>query len=169
MERVRKEASLLDQHERGLEIDENDLHTALLQQPQLYWQVSKQVALAKSRRDAAEQNLKVVEARTELNVRRSAREKKEDMTNPEVKSHVVMHLDVEKATTTLHALELEASQWSALERSFAQRMDALKKLVDLYLKNYWSESGLTGSQDSMKSHNAHLARRDMNAARRRSS
>src|SRR5262249_27736627 len=112
-----------------LKIDENDLHTALLEQPQLYWQVSKQVALAKSRRDAADQNLKVVEARTELNVRRSAREKKEDMTNPEVKSHVIIHLDVEKATKALQDLELQANEWSALERSFAQRMDALKKLV----------------------------------------
>ena len=176
MERVRsreikevpsKERAPLEQMEGALQISEHDLDEALLQQPQLYFQVSRQLALTTSLRDAAKQNLAIVEARTDLNIRRAAREKKLDQTEKEVKSQVIMHLDMEKANKALLALELEHDEWQAMEKAFDQRMKALSKLVDLYLKNYWAESGLTRDQDSMKSHNANLARNDMAAARRR--
>ena len=172
MERVRKETkevSLLDQMELAIQINEDDLDSALLEQPQLYWQISRELALSASRRDAAKQYLAVVEARTDLNIRRRVREKDESTTEKEVKSEVTMHLDVEKAAKVVLDLNHEHAQWQAIERAFDQRMNVLKKLVDLYLKNYWSESGLSGSQDSMKSHNANLARREMSEARRRRS
>ena len=172
MERIRKESkerSMLDQMERALQIDEHDLDSALLEQPQLYFQVSRELALVTSRRDAAKQDLAVTAARTDLNIRRHAREKELSQTETEIKSHVAMHLDMEKANKVVLDLNLEHATWQAMEKAFDQRMNVLKKLVDLYLKNYWTESGLTGSQDSMKSHNASLARREMADARRRRS
>ena len=158
--------TMLEQLEDALKIDQDDLHEALLQQPQLYWQVAEQVALAVSRRDEAEKELELVEARADLAIRRAAQERKQDTTEKLIKSRVLLHPSMEKATRELQDLELDASEWKALERSYSQRMDALKKLVDLTLKNYWSESGISGFVDSMKTHNANLARRDLNARRR---
>ena len=171
MERVRKEPRRPDEvtlaeMERALQIEEDDLDTALLQQPQLYWQISRQVALTVSLRDAAKQEVTSAMARADHNTRKSIKQKEESATESDVRSRVALDLGVEKANKELSRLTLLCAEWQAMESAFDQRMKVLGKLVDLYLKNYWQESGLTGAQGSMKSHNADLARRDMAEQRR---
>jgi hypothetical protein len=178
MDRVRREPTpsrrsepTLEEMENSLlidgdDVDTADLDTALLKQPQLYWRVSRQVALTISRRDAAKQEVTSAMSRADHQIRKSIKQKGESTTETDIKSRVAMDLDVEKANKELSRLTLLASEWQAMESSFDQRMKALGKLVDLYLKNYFQNSGLTSAQGSMKSHNADLARRDMAEQRR---
>lgn len=174
MDRVRKEPPLgrrseptLEEMEKALLIEEDDLDTALLQQPQLYWQISRQVALTISLRDAAKQEVTSAASRADHQIRKSIKQRDESATETDIKSRVALDIGVEKANKELSRLTLATAEWQAMERAFDQRMSVLKKLVDLYLKNYWSESGLTNAQGSMKTHNADLARRDMSEQRRR--
>lgn len=157
----------MDELDAQLEIDENDLDEALLRQPRLYFMVSKQLAIEISKRDAAKQYLATVEARTDHYIRRQARSSDDKLTEGEIKAQVQLHADVENAQKDVRKHSLEVGKWQALEKSYDQRMKAISKLVDLFLKNYWQESGLNSSSGSMKDYNASVARKGMAEQRRK--
>lgn len=174
MERVRKEIkgekkTLLQEMEEALEIDGSDLDTGLLQQPQLYWQAAEQVAISISLRDEAATELTLATARADHQIRKLAKARDESTTEPDIKARIALDIDVGKASKRLAELKLLTSKWQAMESSFEQRMKALQRLADLQMKNYFMDSGRTSAQNSMKSHNADLARRDMAEQRRRRS
>jgi hypothetical protein len=148
--------------EAQLAIDEYDLDKALVRQPQLYFMVASEVAMAISKRDAAKQNLTENEAQADSIIRRKATEK---LTEPEIKARVQLDKNVVEARDEYLELNLAVARWQALERSFDQRMSALKKLVDLYLKNYYVESGLGPSSAAMKNSDADTARKAMQRMR----
>lgn len=150
--------------EEGLRINKNGLDESLLQQPDLFYRVSKELTLATSRRDAAKQGVADAEAHVELGLHRT----REKCTVGEIKAHVAVAPSVRQARKLLADLQYEVNQLSALKEAFAQRSYALKELVALYIANYYSEI------DTSAGHRAADAkyrdnRRKMNEARKRDS
>lgn len=145
---------LISELEEGLEIDQNDLDQCLVEQPSLYYEVSKQLAQYVSRRDAAKQHLQTVEARAQRGVRRSAAENDEKVTNQEVDSRVKAHKDVLEASDILLELNYSVSLLGALKDAFEQRSKALKDLSGLFIASYYTSSSVGGASSKLKDRQA---------------
>ena len=155
--------------ERGLRIDEHGLNEALVEQPDMFYRVSKALAMEISRRDHAKQALADAEADADLAVRARAIAMEEKVTETEVKSRVRSDASVRTAIAEHLRLCETVGKLAALKEAFQQRSYALKELVGLYLANYYSASEHTATQGQLRSRFADDARRNMAAARREAS
>jgi len=145
-------SKLLAELEKGLLIDEHALNECLMQQPEIYYRVSKLHAIAISEKDAAKQNLAEIEAEADLEIRHRARVHEEKITEKEIEANKRMDKRVDKAITELQKLNHEVNLLQALKDAFNQRSFVLKDLTQLYIANYYSESSQDNAQKSMRNH-----------------
>jgi len=148
----------LERLEQGLPIDENALNEAWLQQPDSFYRVAKQLALMTSRRDAKKQELAETEAKADAETREVAAQRKEKITEPEIKAAVRLDPDVLKVGKELGELQYRVGVLGALERSYEMRQKALTKLVDLYIANYYRSGGGEGSRSAQRALAEHNSR-----------
>lgn len=153
----------------GIKIDRDALDDCLVQQPQLYYEVSERLALAISRRDAQKDEVKVVESEVDEIVRQDAVEEEKKITEAGVKAQVAQHKDVIAARKMLTQLDTEIGRLSALKEAYSQRSHALRELCGLYAANYWGD-GSGGSRAGTDRKNAQYDndRGALSAARKRS-
>jgi K+-sensing histidine kinase KdpD len=145
--------------ENMLILDENALDEALEQQPDLFYRVSKELALTVSRRDFAKQTKEEVEATVDAKIRHTAAVQDEKITERQIESEKRLHKDVQKAIKDLFVLNEKVGHLSALKEAFQQRSYVLKSLCDLYIAGYFG-SNMSGTSERMKEHNAGEVRRD---------
>lgn len=150
-------------------IERDALDDCLIQQPQLYYEVSERLALAISRRDAQKDEVKVVESEVDEIVRQDAAEEEKKITEAGVKAQVSQHKDVIAARKTLTRLDTEIGRLSALKEAYSQRSHALRELCGLYAANYWGDgSGGSRAGTDRKSAQYDDNRGALSAARKRS-
>lgn len=130
----------------GIMIDKHSLDECLVQQPDLFFKISERLALVLSRRDAAKDELKVVESEADEDIRQEAIDNDEKISEAQVKAKITKHASVLKASKRLSALNYEAGQLQALKEAYLQRSYMLKELVSLFLANYYGDG--TGSANS---------------------
>lgn len=153
----------------GIKIDRDELDTCLIQQPQLYYEVSERLALAISRRDAQRDEVKVTESEVDEIVREEAAEEEKKITEAGVKAQVAQHRSVVAARRLLTRLETEIGRLSALKEAYSQRSHALRELCGLYAANYWGDgSGGVRNTNAAKSAQYDDNRGALSAARKRS-
>lgn len=157
----REQETTLEELEAGLRIDKNALDDALEQYPDLFYRVSKQLTHAISIRDAIKQEVSEIEAEVDADVRADAAEKKDKVTEPEVKMMTRLDPKLIKANRDLRNATTRVNELSALKEAFQQRSYAVKDLVSLYVANYFSDQSGVRSQGSVKDHDAQIARRGM--------
>jgi hypothetical protein len=160
----------VEQLEDGLLIDEHDLDTALVRQPDLFYRVSKQLVSLISRRDAAKQDLAEEEARCDGQFRKDAVTENEKVTEAEVKALIKLDREVKKKTQLVNDLVRQVGEFTALKDAFGHRSDALKGLVKLFCANYYETSSAgedASAHRQLKDHDADRARRGLKEARRR--
>jgi len=152
-----------------IQIDRDSLDDCLIQQPQLYYEVSERLAMAISRRDAQKDEVKVVESEVDELVRQDAAEEEKKITEAGVKAQVAQHKDVIAARKILTRLDTEIARLSALKEAYSQRSHALRELCGLYAANYWGD-GSGGSRAGTDRKNAQYDndRGAISAARKRS-
>jgi hypothetical protein len=138
--------------ENGLRIDEHALDEALVQQPDLFYRVSKQLALLISRRDAKKQELAEEEAKADAETRETALKRKDKVTEAEVKSMTRLDPGVIKVSGELLHFSRLVGELSALKEAFQQRSYVLKDLVGLYVAGYYG-SNQDGSSRRPNAHN----------------
>lgn len=155
---------LLSELEENLMIDEHGLDEACQTHPELYYRVSKHLALQISRRDAAKQHLMEVEAIADKEIRSQNSEVK--LTEREIDSRKIRHPAVRDAHRNLLRLTHQAAQLTALKESYQQRSYVLKSMIELYLSNYFSEISVSGSERDVKESKAISARKAMSDMRR---
>jgi hypothetical protein len=148
--------------EEGLRISKDALDDGLLQQPDLFYRVSKELTLATSRRDAAKQGVADAEAQVELGLHRS----RDKYTVGEIKAHVAVAPSVKAARKLLADLQYEVNQLNALKEAFSQRSYALKELVSLFIANYYGDIDRSAAR-RVQDVQANDARRRANAVRKR--
>jgi thioesterase domain-containing protein len=147
----------LKQLEAKLQINEHSLDVALREHPDLFYKVASELALAISNRDEAKQDLGVVEAAVDMEVRAEAARMNEKTTEKEVQSQVKLDKKVVSANDKYLAESLNAAKWAALKEAYESRSYALSKLVDLFIANYYSsnegsKTGATAFRETQANH-----------------
>lgn len=126
--------------EEALAINEDSLEEALQAQPDAFYRVAKALALESSRRDALKQYVEEAEAAAYLELKQEARDDEIKLSEAELKAKVRIDPDVIAAIDKLLTKSRLVAALQALEKSFSQRSYALKDLVELHLKNYYSDA-----------------------------
>lgn len=124
----------------GIRIDPHGLDDALLSHSNMFYEIAQRLALTISRRDAAKDEVKVVEAEVDEIIRDSHAQDEKRATDKAVAAEVTQHKDVIAARKSYQGLEAEVGQLTALKESYLQRSYALSKLCDLYLASYYAKS-----------------------------
>lgn len=127
------------EYEQALRIDKNNLDDALVEQPEIFFRVSEKLAFAISRRDAAKNELELVEAEVDSVIRLKMRDDRIKTTEKEIEAEKLQHRDVRGAQDNLIHLTHQAARWQALQHAMQQRSYVLKDLVALHLKSYYAE------------------------------
>jgi len=174
---------LLEDLEDGLQIDEHALDEALQQQPDLFYRVSKHLAVLTSRRDAAKMSVAEAEAQADGLIRReiqkqldvdarAAEKKKSGSRRPEntvqaIEAMKRLDPDVQDAMDDFLALNAAVGQFGALKEAFQQRSYVLKDLVSLYIANYYSDKSEGSAGSRVRTHEADNNRKGMAQERAR--
>lgn len=134
-----KPTTMIDSLEGALSINENELDEACAAQPECFYRVAKEYAVAVSKRDLAKQCLAEISAEVDTQLRHEAEKTKERITEEQIKSRKALDDDVVEAQRILLELNTKVGEWSALKEAFEQRSYALKDMVSLWLGNYYGD------------------------------
>ena len=172
----RAEATL-EELEAALRIDEHRMEEMCRNQPMLFYEAAKRLALAISKRDQLHQRAKETEAEIYLQLRSDAetelraRVAREEIRPQDAKitektlEHLVADAD---RMRDIKQQELDAdyttSQWWALKDAFTDRRAALDQLIKLYLANYYG-SDMDRPQRDLRDVNTAIARRAQSEVR----
>lgn len=162
-----RELDQIEELEQGLEIDEHALDEALQRQPDLFYRVSKQLAIMTSRRDAAKQAIQNAEAEVELEIRQNLGKRDEKLTDKAVAARVRNSGKVKKAMASYLVLNGAVMQFTALKEAFQQRSYALKSLADLHMASYFQTESISDVSNRHKTMRAERVRSKMADMRRR--
>jgi hypothetical protein len=155
----------MDVTEKDLRIDEHALEEALLDQPSLFYHVSREVALLVSQRDAAKQELQEIEALVDAEIRHDFEVSGDKITEKQVESAKLLDKRVKIAKRKLSELNEQLGLASALKEAFSQRAYALKDLVALYVANYYGQDTERPARQT-KDVDSRIAKEAMNKHRR---
>lgn len=145
---LRKQAiKLMEEYRSFLKIDKNDLDTALLEQPDIFYRVANEYSLALSRKDQAKTLLDEAEAEADQLIRRDAEEEKEKISETVVKERIILDPEVKTRRMEYVSWVGLAGRWEAMRDSFTQRSYALKELVTLYATGYFGDVTGTGARN----------------------
>jgi CRISPR/Cas system CMR-associated protein Cmr5 small subunit len=131
-----------------LEIDQSFLDRELSHQAVLYNEVGQAHVDAVDRRDALKEELGVVEANVENDIRETAERQKEKLTEGQVKALVKIDKDRKQAFTNYAKAKKEADRLSVLKESFHQRGGMIENLCKLYIANYYEQDSVRGTSRS---------------------
>lgn len=135
---------LLEALRERLLIDKDDLDRELIEQPQLYDRVGQQFALAVSRRDAAKDELKVLEAGLSIQYRKELEEEGKKPTEAMVSALTETDPDRQSLRKSLGDLQATTAELEALKDAFFQRASMLRDLCTLYSAGYFSRNAVKG-------------------------
>jgi len=155
----RERLMLLAEIEEALEIDYENLDQMLLQHSQLYYQVSKTVAILVSYRDKQEKIRREIESEVRLDISKDAEVKKEKLTVAEADALKYTDVKVVDAIRGVYDLSEEVNVWSALKEAFVHRNYMLKEINKLYVMNYYATHD-TLDDDGAKARKAMAAERE---------
>lgn len=129
----------LSELEAALRIDEHGLEADCVHQPELFYQVAKQLSEKEAERELTKQQLADKSAEIEIIVRDEAEASDSRVTVNEVASRVNQDSAVRAINSKLVGLGAEIGKWKALKESYLQRRDSLRELVALYINNYYAD------------------------------
>lgn len=157
--RLKVDGMSIEALEQGLQIDEHALDDALIHHPDMFYRVSKHLALVTSQRDAKKQELTEEEAKADGDIRETSLRHKDKTTDTAVKQLVKIDKDVVRVARELLDLNRQVGMWTALKEAFQARSYVLKDLVNLYIANYYgSNQDGTGSRGALRDHSASRVR-----------
>lgn len=136
-----------------LAIDKHNLDDVIMEQPGLFYDVSEQLTIALAERDAAKENLEIVNAELDSKWRKNLQSQAK-LTEKVISNHVMQDPDHEAAFTEYLTFKSKADRLQALKDAFQQRSYMLKSLVALYTANYYEDSAMKPSRAQEVSHYA---------------
>lgn len=116
-----------------LAIDREGLSDCLIEQPQLYYDVTNLYVQAVSQRDAAKLDLEEATARADKAVRRAAEVAETKITEALIKQELALDKNLRSLHTEILELTEQVGQLGALRDAFSQRSFMLRELVALYV------------------------------------
>lgn len=130
----------IEELEDGLQIDEHALEIECRDHSPRYYQVSKMLALATSERDLLAKELKEAEGQFDVDYRREAFGRDEKVTDKSVEAERKSDKKISQLNSALLDADKQVKMLAALERSYEKRSYMLGHLVELWVKNYYSDS-----------------------------
>jgi hypothetical protein len=156
-----EEQGPLAEYERGLRIDKNDLDTALIQQPDIFYRVAKELTLAISRRD--EMKLNINEAIADLD--QQIRSRSEKTTEGGIAKEIDSAPKIIDLRRDYGRLNHKVDRWTALKEAYQSRSYVLKDLCGLYVAGYFSTQSGGGARNDARTRLADEARTRVAEAR----
>ena len=150
---------------KKLLIDKHSLDEEIEHQAEVYYEIAEQAVLAKSRMDAAEEELKQIQAQLDGVVRREAEEAEEKITEAGVRAAVIQHRDYKKSSQNALKAREEFEKLSALRDAFRQRSSMLRDLVELHVSGYYTERSIRSSANKHSDEKVERIRSRMNEKR----
>lgn len=142
-----------------LEIDKYALDDEISTQAVLYQQVAENYARWVSRRDAAYENVKVVDASVSLALKTAALKAGTKLTETTVASEVLLSTEHMEAVDAHLKAKEQADRNAALKDAFNQRCYMLRELGELFIAGYYSEISVKKTQSVHREHVYDTARK----------
>lgn len=153
-----------------LALDVDALDECLMEQAKLYEVVAESSVTAETARDKAELELEELVSQVDKEIRETAVVSGGKLTESAIKAEIALDRNVKASNRTVLDLQHEAKRWRALERSFDQRADMLKKLVDLHLRTtygYALENSVGQARGNLVAANAEATKKKVQVVRRK--
>ncbi len=155
-------------YESDMYIDENELEVELLEQPSLMARYSRLLAEAKRDRDLAKENLDLVKAEINMDIRDNPENYKlEKVTESAIAACVLMEDDFKNAQKQLHEAEFEVNVLQGVLNAIDHRKSALENLVRLYGLNYFAGPSIPHNISDVRQRRNLEAEKNIGAAMRR--
>lgn len=149
MERIAKiPESLLAFLQKKLSIDKDDLDSALIEQPDLYYHVADAFVTAVAERDAAKLNMEQAIAELDKQFREAAAAAEEKVTETSLQRKIATTPRIQTLEKDLLRYRVDADRWQALKEAFQQRSFMLRELVSMYVRRLGDLTIERGSHDS---------------------
>lgn len=155
----------LDRYKEALQLDKNDLDTALEQQPTLLDEVAEEHALAVSRRDEMKTAMEEAYATQADNIRNSSKPGEKPPTDSSVKEQASLTKEYLDAVAAYQEAKTYADLLGVKVESFRERGRSMGKLTELYVANYWARSSAGAKTRDMGSAKANDAKEAMRETR----
>ena len=122
-----------------LSIDENALDVEWNNQSEKYYEVATDLANARQELDAASNELKLVNAELDLDIRSNpAKYGVAKVTEGSIESAITVHPEHQSALLSVRTAKHRVDILTGAVEAMQQRKKALEKMVDLFLANYHS-------------------------------
>lgn len=136
----------IEDFKKLLVIDKGNLDDDVARQAQIFFQVCEAHVEAIAERDACKEELATTDAELDYQVRRDLSQSEEKVTEAMVKNCIQCHKDHQAAFDTYTRAKMKADLLAGLKDSFAQRSDALKDMVKLFLASYFETTTISANQ-----------------------
>jgi uncharacterized membrane protein YheB (UPF0754 family) len=144
----------LTELKQRLEIDKNALDDEIIRQPQLYYEISEQLANAIAVRDSLKEETNTTDADLDGMWRKQLASLKGKVTEAMISNHILTSTQHETAFQAWLTAKTHADKLQALKEAFQQRSSMLRDLVSLYTANYYQTTSMKPSQAAEASHYA---------------
>ena len=158
----------LDEMEKWLKIDRENLDEEVMRQPELFYRVSAELASAISDRDGAKDLMNRTEARIKEDIREEWRKEEKKFTVTEVDDAASRHPKFKSRQEEYRAASQRVELVSAMKEAFQQRSYMLRELSSLWVNNYFQDSS-TKSGDTKKVEDAKYRDRREKLSKKRES
>lgn len=116
-----------------LAIDRDVLDDCLMEQPQVYYDVSEACVRSTATRDQVKLEFEELTAQLDQDIRAEAVAKEEKLTEASLQNRLRTLPKIQEKQRELLAAKKEADDWQALKEAFQQRSFMLRELVALYI------------------------------------
>lgn len=130
---------VIEELRKGLKIDVDSLDEELVTQPDRYDRAGRNYARVISRRDKKDNELEVLKATLDKEIREQAAADEEKITEPQIKQSIQRDPDYIKVQGEYFDLKRQASEFESLRDAYKQRAYILGNLVDLYSTGYFGD------------------------------
>jgi hypothetical protein len=134
----------IDEFKKYLRIDKQALDDEVIQQPELFFQVSEAYAQAVAERDALKEEVAFVDAVLYGDYRRA----EPKATDTSIKARMTAEPDHKKAFAEWLEAKEHADRLAAMKDAFFQRSEMLKTLGRLHASNYFEQTSVRATQST---------------------
>lgn len=131
--------------QKRLRIDQDDLDSCLVEQPELFRQVAEAYVLAAGRRDALKLDFEEETAETYARLRAEAIENQDKVSEATMQSRITIDDKIKDLSRKLSNARVDTDEWGVLKESFQQRSWMLRELVALRISELHQLSAERGS------------------------
>lgn len=158
----------LEKLKEYLQIDKHALDDCLIEQPDVYYQVSEQLVQANAERDTLKLQLEELMAKEDQAIREKVARTGEKTTEAGIQNKIRTTVSVQALQAKYMDKRREAEEWGALKEAFSQRSFMLRELVALFIaqrNQLLQEAGVGQSRAELKGVLAEQNREKARAAR----